>query len=224
MQKILTNITESRGAISRRTLAKCAAAAAAVGAGVVSGSASAADTQVTVMTGSPRRHGSSFVLADEFIRGLKSQGISGVYRFDAAFERVTPCSGCDHCGLGARDCVYRDDMFKLNPHLLASRLIVLCTPLYYFGFSTQIKAVIDRWYAINNRFHDGGRRAVLLATAWNSSDGTMDALVKHYETLTDYMGWTDAGRVLAVGCGTRSAVQSSPFPRQAFELGASVRI
>lgn len=89
------------------------------------------------------------MLTDEFIRGAKEVGAE-IYRFDAAFRRVTACSGCDHCGLGSSPCVYRDDMFELNPHLIDCDLVVLSTPLYYFGFSAQLKLVIDRFYAINS--------------------------------------------------------------------------
>ena len=206
---------------SRRTLAGAAATAAALSA-VPAAWSQTSPGKVTVLTGSPHRRGTSFLLADEFIRGVKEQGAE-VYRFDAAFKRVTACSGCDHCGLGSSPCVYRDDMFEVNPHLLASDLIVFCTPLYYFGFSAQLKLVIDRFYAINNQFHDN-RRAVLLATAWNDNDWTMAALADHYKTLVRYMGWEDAGMILATGCGTRSMIERSEFPQAAYELGRTVRI
>ncbi len=42
--------------------------------------------------------------------------------------------------------------------------------------------MIDRFYAINTQFHHG-RRAVLLATAWNTQDWTIDALVSHFDFL-----------------------------------------
>lgn len=175
---------------------------------------------MTVVTGSPHRHGSSFLLTDEFIRGAKEVGAE-VYRFDAAFKRVTTCSGCDHCGLGAADCVYRDDMFELNPHLIDADLIVLSTPLYYFGFSAQLKLVIDRFYAINSQLHSP-RKAVLLAAAWNSNDWTFPALAHHYETLVRYMDWEDVGQILGTSCGTRSQTENTEFPRLAYELGKKV--
>ncbi len=206
--------------LSRRQIIK-SSVAAGLSSSVLSTSW-AAEKKAVVITGSPRRRGTSFVLADNFIRGLKEQG-ADVYRFDAAFERVTACSGCDHCGLGASDCVYRDDMFKLNPYLIESQLVVFCTPLYYFGFSSQLKLVIDRFYAINSQLH-APKRAVLLATAWNTNDWTMTALVEHYRTIVRYMGWEDQGMVLAIGCGYRSAIERSDFPKQAYELGKSVRI
>lgn len=209
---------------SRRDALKTGAAVAAAGLSAFgSGAAIAAPgDKVTVVTGSPHRRGTSFLLADEFIRGVREQG-ADVYRFDAAFRRVTACSGCDRCGLGSAPCVYRDDMFELNPHLLESSLIVFCTPLYYYGFSAQLKLVIDRFYAINTQFHHG-RRAVLLATAWNSQDWTFESLVSHYKTLCRYMDWEDSGMVLGFGCGTRSSIEASEYPRQAYELGRTVRI
>ena len=58
------------------------------------------DTMYIVMiTGSPHRHGTSALLADEFIRGATESG-HAVFRFDAAFECVHPCIGCDTCRCG----------------------------------------------------------------------------------------------------------------------------
>ena len=61
-----------------------------------------------------------------------------------------------------------------------------------------------------------------MATAYNSADWTMNALVDHYDTLVRYMGWTDMGKVLAIGCGARSLIEKSEFPDQAYKLGASL--
>ena len=54
---------------------------------------------IVAMTGSSHRHGTSAPLADEFIRGATESGHT-VFRFDAAFERVHPCIGCDTCRCG----------------------------------------------------------------------------------------------------------------------------
>ena len=123
--------------VERRKLLQTAAAVAA--AGVLPVAAASAPKKITVVTGSLHRRGASFLLTDEFIRGAKEVGAE-IYRFDAAIRRVTACSGCDHCGLGSSPCVYRDDMFELSPHLIDCDLVVLSTPLYYFGFSAQLTA------------------------------------------------------------------------------------
>ena len=105
MSKIIriSDISAAPARTGRREFLKGAAAAAAfaVGAGSIRRAGAAPAQQggkkVTVVTGSPHKRGASFLLADEFIRGAREAGAE-VFRFDAAFKRVTACSGCDHCG------------------------------------------------------------------------------------------------------------------------------
>lgn len=52
--------------------------------------------QITVITGSAHRHGTSALPADGFIKGATEAGHE-VFRFDAAFKDVHPCLGCDTC-------------------------------------------------------------------------------------------------------------------------------
>lgn len=177
--------------------------------------------KVTIITGSPHKKGTSALLADEFIRGAQEAGWD-TFRFDSAFEQVAPCLGCDRCGIGAAPCVQKDAMQKLTPELLTSQAVALVTPLYYFGFSAQIKTVIDRFYANSGKL-TGGKKVFLMATAYDSSDWTMSALTAHYETLARYMRWQDSGRVLAAGCGARPDIERSRFPQEAYQLGLSLK-
>lgn len=176
--------------------------------------------KVVIITGSHHRKGTSALLADRFAEGASQAGHE-VFRFDAAFETVGGCRGCGYCGMGSKPCVQDDAMSKLNPHLVEADVVAFVTPLYYFNMSAQLKAVIDRFYANNNRLH-GGKRAVLLATAWNADDWTMSSLETSYDTIVRYLGWEDAGKVLAIGSGERSIIEASAFPGQAFDLGASL--
>lgn len=174
---------------------------------------------IVVVTGSPHQHGTSFLLADKFIEGAQSAGHS-VFRFNAAMEDIHPCQGCDHCGMDG-DCIFNDAIQqKLMPKMLEMDMIVLITPLYYYGMSAQLKTVVDRFYSRTGRLT--GVKSILMATAYNSADWTMSALVDHYETLVRYMNWTDVGKVLAIGCGSRSLIERSQFPDQAYRLGASL--
>lgn len=78
--------------------------------------------------------------------------------------------------------------------------------------------VIDRFYANTGRF-TGGRKSILMATAYDANEWTMSALTTYYQTLADYMRWEDIGRVLATGCGSRRDIERSRFPQMAYEMG-----
>ena len=140
-----------------------------------------------------------------------------IFRFNSAFEDIHPCQGCDHCGMNG-PCIQNDAIEQtLMPKLIGADLIVLITPLYYYGMSAQIKTVVDRFYSRTGSLHR--KKSILMATAYNSADWTMEALVHHYETLVRYMEWQDIGKVLAIGCGSRPIIERTEFPNQAYQIG-----
>jgi multimeric flavodoxin WrbA len=93
--------------------------------------------------------------------------------------------------------------------------------MYYFAVSAQIKAVIDRFYAINGQIHVS-KKAVLMMTYANTAPSQAKPIISHYEVLLDYLGWSDAGQIIAPGVWPAGAVNHTEFPKQAYELGKKV--
>lgn len=177
--------------------------------------------KIVVINSSPHSESQSTsrYLAQKFVDGAKSAGHE-VFIFDAANEKTNPCKGCDQCGMDGA-CIFDDAIEnKLMPEMLKADLLVLVTPLYYFGMSAQLKTVVDRFYSRTTKL--GGKKSMIMATAWNTADWTMEALQSHYETLVRYMSWQDVGQIWATGCGTRSMVESSEFGDTAFKIGAAL--
>ncbi len=207
----------------REFIAAALAATAAVGLegkAAFNGEAKATEAKksmkILVLTGSPRKNGNSAALAAQFIKGAEEAGHT-VTRFDAAFKNVHPCTACNSCGMDG-PCVFQDDFQFVREHIIPADLVAFATPMYYFGFSSQLKAVIDRFYAINGSIHVA-KKAVLLMTYANTSPREAGPIKTHYEVLLDYLGWTDAGRVIAPGVWPAGAVNGTEYPRQAYELG-----
>lgn len=180
---------------------------------------SAGPMKILVLTGSPRKGGNSSILADSFIKGAAEAGHT-VVRFDAAFKKVNPCTGCNHCGMNG-PCIFNDDFNFVRDNITDAGAVVFASPMYYFGLSAQLKAVIDRFYAINGRIHVP-KKAVLLMTYANTRPSQAAPIESHYEILLDYLGWTDAGRVIAPGVWQAGAVNRTDYPRQAYELGKNI--
>lgn len=177
--------------------------------------------KIVVITSSPhpKNESTSIYLADRFTEGAKSAGHE-VFTFDAANTDTHPCRGCDKCAMDG-PCVFKDDIENtLMPKMLEADLIVLTTPLYYFGMSAQLKIIVDRFYSRTSKLH--GKKSIMMATAYNSADWTMEALSNHYDTLVRYMEWTDVGQVWATGCGARSLVEKSEFANMAYKIGANL--
>ena len=204
-------------------------AGGAAGAAILGGSVlTAAETsnrkgkkkmKILVITGSPRKNGNSATLADHFIKGAKEAGHE-IVRFDAAFKKVHPCIACNTCGMDG-PCVFKDDFEFVREHIVGADCVVFATPMYYFGISAQLKAVIDRFYAINGSIHVP-KKAVLLMTYANTAASEAVPIKSHYEVLLSYLGWTDAGLVIAPGVWPVGAIRHTRFPEQAYRLGKSI--
>ena len=175
--------------------------------------------KILVLTGSPRKNGNSNTLADYFIKGAREAGHE-IVRFDAAFKDVHPCIACNRCGMDG-PCVFKDDFEFVRTHIVNADMVVFATPMYYFGVSAQLKAVIDRFYAINGKIHRP-KKAALLMTYANSAASQAQPIKSHYEVLLDYLGWQDAGQIIASGVWTAGAIESTSYPQQAYELGKSL--
>ena len=194
------------------------AASAAPEKGSVSGGK---NMKIVVINSSPHSdsESTSKSLSSRFTDGAKSAG-HDVFVFDAAKEETHPCSGCDKCGMDG-PCVWNDAIEqKLMPKMLEADLLVLVTPLYYYGMSAQLKTIVDRFYSRTGKLHN--KKSIIIATAYNSADWTMEALSAHYNTLVRYMEWQDAGQVWGIGCGSRSLVERSEFGDMAQKIGANL--
>ena len=134
---------------------------------------------------------------------------------------VAPCTGCVACGYGG-PCAQYDDFDELREQILASDMLVFATPLYYYGMTAQLKAVVDRFCSANPRISGKRLKSALLAVAWNDDSWTFDALETHYDTLVRYLNLRDCGRVLGGGCGTPSMTKRSGFPERARSLGKTL--
>lgn len=215
--------------INRREFLLAAAALAACGAGKAPealgapggepGKKGKEAMKILILTGSPRKNSNSAELALQFAKGARESGHETVL-FNAAAANVHPCIACNACGMDG-PCVFKDDFEVVREHIVPADMVVFATPMYYFGLSAQLKTVIDRFYAINGQIHVP-KKGILLMTYANSAKSQAVPIEKHYEVLLDYLGWEDAGRVIAPGVWTAGSIRHTQYPGLAYELGKSV--
>lgn len=176
--------------------------------------------KIIVLEGSPHKNGSSNMLAAEFMRGAAETGHE-IEIFDAAHMNIKPCSGCGSCGMNG-PCAIKDDMPLLRDALLAANMVVFVTPIYYFGMSAQLKAVIDRFYSYTTKLSSKNLQAVLISAAWNSDHETMEFLEAHYKKICDYMNFKNCGIISGTGCGSPAVTSKTKHMKKAYELGKSI--
>ncbi len=176
--------------------------------------------KIVVIKGSPRKKGSSNMLAEQFIKGAAENG-HRIVELDAAHMSIHPCLGCSSCGMNG-ECAIKDDNSHIRDELLSADMAVFVTPVYYFGMSAQLKMVIDRFYSYTIKLSSKHLKTALITAAWDSDDEVMLYIKEHYKKLCRYMNFTDMGMVLGKGCGTPSMTAVSRHMEEAYILGRSV--
>lgn len=91
---------------------------------------------------SPRRNGNTALLLDALVEGAKDAGLR-VVEFKVASMDINPCRACDACFRDG-ECVQRDGMQEIYPHLTAAGAVALAAPIFSMNICAQAKALIDR--------------------------------------------------------------------------------
>jgi multimeric flavodoxin WrbA len=127
--------------------------------------------QICILNGSPRLHGNTAELMKPFVEELK-QGDAKLDSFTIVQMNVASCKGCYHCQ-DVQDeygCYQQDDMYEIAKSIMLSDLIVLATPIYSWFCTTELKAVLDRFYGFAKYYRSAkgnfveGKRVAILAT------------------------------------------------------------
>ncbi|MCD4715511.1 MAG: NAD(P)H-dependent oxidoreductase [Desulfobacterales bacterium] len=101
------------------------------------------------LQGSPRVKGNTNILLSSFLKETERLGAQAQH-LDVAKRNITPCQECGVCE-DKGFCPIDDDMQEIYSLLRRADLIVMATPIFFYGATAQLKALIDRSQALWSR-------------------------------------------------------------------------
>jgi len=104
--------------------------------------------KVIGISGSPRPSGNTEILLQKSLEPFKEKNWN-VVEFYLSKQKVLPCDGCNKC-VDTSECIIDDDMKILYEEFHDFDALIVASPTYYRNVSAQLKAVIDRTYALTN--------------------------------------------------------------------------
>ena len=181
--------------------------------------------KVLGIMGSPRVKGNVDLLLDEALKGAKSQGAE-VEKIIVDKLRIMPCKeylGCFRDG----KCVIRDDMDAIYPKLLEADVVILASPMFFYGVTSQAKALIDRCQALWAREHilkqslpDGGRKGAFIAVGATKGKQLFEGSILTVRYFFEAIGVEYVDELLVRGVDARGEIKQHPTAlTDAFELG-----
>ena len=182
--------------------------------------------KVLGIMGSPRLGGNTDLLLDAALKGAVGQGAE-VDKVIIDQLSISPCR--EHYGcLEDGRCVIRDDMDAVYPKLLAADAIVVASPIFFYGVTAQLKALIDRCQALWARKHvlkqswpGSGRRGAFLAVGATRGEKLFDGSIATVKFFFKTIGVEYSEEVLVRGVDRKGEILEHPSALQdAFEMGA----
>lgn len=144
--------------------------------------------KIVVLNGSPRPKGNTAALITAFREGAESRGHE-VTVLPVGTMKIGGCKGCEYCHTkGGGACVQKDDMAEVYPALAEAELLVLASPVYYFGLTGQLQSVISRFYAV---MAPAAKKFALLLTS--GSPDVYGAIEAQYRGILNFIQAQDLG-------------------------------
>jgi multimeric flavodoxin WrbA len=176
--------------------------------------------------GSPRKQSNTDILLDRALEGAREAGAE-VEKVLVSMLKIAPCLEIYACRKDG-NCAIRDDMDALYKKLLEADHVILASPIFFYGVTSQAKAVIDRCQALWVRKHVLGmdkedkrmRRGVFISVGATRGKKLFDGAVLTVKYFFDAIGVKYYGDLLVRGINDKAQIREHPASiEDAFRLG-----
>ena len=156
---------------------------------------------ILVLNGSPRPDGNTAAMIAAFARGAKKMKHQ-VTVINVCEKQIAGCLGCEHCHTAGHGiCRQKDDMQEVYTALESADMLVLASPIYYFGLTGQLQCAIHRMYAVGKPKRLQKSMLILSSGSNNVYDG---AVYEYRKSFPEYMHLQDMGIFTAYGAKNKS--------------------
>jgi len=182
--------------------------------------------KVLGIMGSPRRQSNTEILLDKALEGAREAGAE-VEKVLVSKLKISPCLEIYACRKDG-NCAIKDDMQSLYKKLLEADHIVFASPIFFYGVTSQAKAIIDRCQALWVRRHVLGmgkedkrvRRGVFISIGATRGTKLFDGAVLTVKYFFDAIGVKYSGDLLVRGIDNKGQIGEYPAALEdAFRLG-----
>ncbi|WP_455530452.1 flavodoxin family protein [Ruminococcus sp.] len=177
-------------------------------------------SNVVILVGSVRKNGNTARLAHSFAEGAAKN--NNVEIVSVADYNVNPCIGCNSCFTReGNQCFQDDDMVQIYEKLRNADIVVIASPVYFYGISAKLKAIVDRLHTPMRTTFRIRKLGLLLVGAAELAN-LFDPIIMQYQMVLDFFRLESIGTILVRGIKDIGDIKGSSALKEAYELGTSI--
>ena len=113
-------------------------------------------------------------------------------------------------------------MVEVLQKMIDANVIVLASPVYFYSIDAQLKALIDRTVARWTEVRD--KEFYYIVTCADEERESQERTIECFRGYADCVeGAVEKGVVYATGVYEKGEIKDTPFMKQAYEMGLSVK-
>jgi multimeric flavodoxin WrbA len=184
------------------------------------------NVKVLGIMGSPRRQSNTELLLDKALEGAREAG-ADVEKMLVSKLKISPCLEIYACFKDG-NCAIKDDMEAVYGKLLEADHVIFASPIFFYGITSQAKAIIDRCQALWARRHVLGmgkedkreRRGVFISVGATRGEKLFEGAMLTVKYFFDAIGVKYSGDLLIRGIDNKAQIKERPVALEdAFRLG-----
>lgn len=178
--------------------------------------------KILILMSSARIKGNTDRLCDAFIKGANEKGHQ-TEKIYVHKSHIKPCIGCRACQKEKATCIQKDDMLSIYHKMLGADIIVYASPVYFYTWNAQMKALIDRTFAIEKDIHD--KDFYLFATGLAPDDSYFQIIKVSFQKYIDCLRAGNnvfKGYLFGKQTGERDDIERMDILQEAYLLGKSI--
>ena len=177
-------------------------------------------SNIVILIGSVRKGGNTELLVEEFAKGARKN--NNVEIISVADYNISPCVGCNSCyEREGHNCFQQDDMEIVYSKLVEADILVVASPVYFYGISAQLKILVDRLHT-PMRYDFKIKKMALLLVAAATLDEVFDSIKLQYQLILNFFNLESIGEVLVRGVKDKGDIKDNPLLEEAYNLGKSL--
>jgi multimeric flavodoxin WrbA len=147
--------------------------------------------KILLLNGSPRPKGNTKTALNQLIKGMQSSvADADIEQVEIAKLKLSGCTNCEACKDNGGECVTPDDSADIMQKIYDADVLIIGTPVYYWGITAQMKMVVDKFYSKNDQFSQQKKRLGLVTIGEAGlEDPQYELISRQFECICNYLGW-----------------------------------